>query len=156
MYHGGCHWAEFHEFRIRDFTKICLETPHLVEIWKQYRALYTKANIRLYFWQQYEMFCSSTAVQRESHSCASVAPLNGFTRILLTATCMSVTVQREGIVTFLWQQCTIILRYAYVAYVYLSLILYCPGVLISGKSSDRGHSFLWLYPVCRTCSGAFN
>jgi len=35
--------------------------------------------------------------------------------ILLTATCMSISVQREAIVTFLWQQCTIILRYAYVA-----------------------------------------
>ena len=56
-------------------------------------------------------------MKREAHSCVSMATLKGF--ILLTTTCMSIAVQRKGIVTFLWQQWlrefTVILRYAYIA-----------------------------------------
>jgi hypothetical protein len=57
----GCSWNLIFE----TFKEICRETPNLVKIGPKYRALYTKIQALLYCWQQNDIFCSSTRVQRD-------------------------------------------------------------------------------------------
>ena len=80
-------------------TKICRETPDLAKIGGSYSTLYRKNWLRLYCWQQYEIFCSSTAVQTE-HIVALAWQHNIF--VLLTGTFLS-EIQKERIVA-LWSQ----------------------------------------------------
>jgi len=46
-------------------NKICRETPDLVATRQKYWALYIKSQVFLHFWQQNEISCSSTPVQRK-------------------------------------------------------------------------------------------
>jgi hypothetical protein len=46
------------------FTNICRTDSNLAKIGQKQLAFYTDTSVRLHCWQQYEIFCSSTMVQR--------------------------------------------------------------------------------------------
>jgi hypothetical protein len=49
----------FMKFDVGDLLK-SWESPNLVTTGQKYRALHLKTSVRLYFWQQYKIFCIST------------------------------------------------------------------------------------------------
>ena len=65
VYQISSSWMDFSEFYIGSSNKIFRETPDLVPTWQKYWALYIKVQVLLHFWQQKEISCSSTPVQRK-------------------------------------------------------------------------------------------
>jgi hypothetical protein len=80
------------------FRKICRETSASAKIGQLYQVHDRMTQIHLHCWQQYEILCCSTAVQRE--------PILTFpwqhkaVLILLIPLCRSPTIRRERIVSF--------------------------------------------------------
>ena len=119
---------KFFKIILMTFMKVTRETPDLVKIRQNYRALYMKISIRLYCWEQNEIFCSSPTVLKEL---IPAFPLQKPTVVYCWQLRVCEQYKENALYPFHsnigLRERTTVLHYTYMAYF----------LLISNKSGDR-------------------
>jgi hypothetical protein len=98
QYQCGFHWRDFRKIWYGAlFTKVCQGIRNFYRIWQQYRTLYTKTRV-------YSKLLAVTYIAQQYTESIVILPLQHFQYYTAHNDICMPTIQKEGIVAFLWQK----------------------------------------------------